>query len=164
MTNLYDNPNFIFSVSIKILLLFAFLTCFFYIIIQKQVSDGLTSNITNIILENADLNMFSNYYSKTKLSDAEYHTRESIMYNNAMYMFNVSIIIFFLCISIIIYYTSNIFCKRKISLKQIIIFNIILYTLVGIIEYVFFMKIASKYIPITNQEIMQNLKNYFQRT
>jgi len=146
-----------------ILLLFTFLTCFFYIIIQKQVSDELTSNITNIIVDNVDLNMFSNYYSKTTLSDTNYHTKESVMYNNIIYILNVSIIVFLLCFSIIIYYTSNSFCKRKISLTQIIIFNIILYTLVGIVEYAFFINIASKYIPVTNGEIIQNLKNYFMK-
>ena len=163
MTNLYDNPNFIFSVSIKILLLFTFLTCFFYVIIQKQVSDGLTNNITNIIYDNIDVNLLSNYYNKSSLSDTNYHTHESVLYNNIIYMLNVSVIIFLLCISIIIYYTSNIFCKRKISLTQIIIFNIFLYTLVGIVEYMFFINIASKYIPVSNGEIIQNLKNYFSK-
>ena len=100
MTNLYDNPNFVFSVSIKILLLFTFLTCFFYIMIEKQVSEGLTNNITSIVTNNFDLNMFSNYYTQSTLSDTEYHTKESILYNNIMYTLNMSIIVFLLCISI----------------------------------------------------------------
>jgi hypothetical protein len=163
MTNLYDNPNFIFSISVKILLLFVFLTCFFYIIIQKQVSNGLSDNITNTITNNFDLNFFSNYYRITRLSDSNYHTKDSIMYNNIIYVLNISIIIFLLCISIIIYYTSTVFCKRKISLKQIIIFNVLLYIIVGIIEYAFFINIASKYIPITNGEILENIKLYFNK-
>lgn len=163
MTNLYDNPDFIFSVSIKILLLFTFLTCFFYIIIEKQVSDGLTSNITNIIVDNFDLNMLSKYYNNSTLSDSEYHTKESILYNNIVYMLNIFIIIFFICSSIIIYFTSNVFCKRKISLKQIIIFNLILYVLVGIIEYSFFIYIAKQYIPVSNGEIIKNLQSYFNK-
>jgi hypothetical protein len=131
--------------------------------IEKQVSDGLTNNITNIITDNINLNMFSNYYTESKLSNEEYHTKESIMYNNIIYMLNIFIIVFLLCSSIIIYYTSNVFCKNKISLKQIVIFNIILYILVGIIEYIFFIKIALKYIPITNGEIIQNIKMYFNK-
>ena len=78
-------------------------------------------------------------------------------------MLNIFIIIFLLCSSIIIYYTSNVFCKRKISLKQIIIFNIILYVLVGIIEYSFFIYIAKQYIPVSNGEIIKNLQSYFNK-
>ncbi len=163
MTNLYDNSDFIFSVSIKILFLFTFLTCFFYIILEKQISDGLSNSIANIVTDNFDFNILSKLYNNSTLSKSEYHTKESILYNNIVYMLNIFIIVFLLCSSIIIYYTSNVFCKRKISLKQIIIFNLILYVLVGIIEYSFFIYIAKQYIPITNGEIIKNLQSYFNK-
>lgn len=70
----------------------------------------------------------------------------------------MSFIIFFGIVSFLIYYICYIF-NKKIPLIQILIFNLILYIFVGIIEYIFFTQIASKYIPITNNDILTEIKN-----
>lgn len=164
MTSLYNNTNYIFSISIKVLYLFIFLSCFFYIIVQKKVtehlsdtlSDTLYNNYNNIINKN---NL--NFYIKTSLNDINIHENETIKYNNLIYLLNVCFIIFFLIIPIIIYYICVFIFNKKIPITQIIIYNIILYSLVGIIEYIFFKQIASKYIPVTNGEILSDIKQYF---
>ena len=171
MTALYNNKNYIFSISIKVLYLFIFLSCFFYIIVQKQVTDHLSgslsdmfhgtykNNINNIDIQQYDLLL--NYYSKSSLSDKNEHEDKTLRYNNLLYFLNICFIIFFLIIPAIIYYISRFVFNKNIPIIQILIFNIILYSLVGIIEYIFFKQIASKYIPVTNGEILDVIKVYF---
>ena len=166
MTTLYNNKNYIFSISIKVLYLFVFLSCFFYIIVQKQVTNHLSDNLSDMLsdtyknkIQTNEYNIL-NYYSGS-LSDKNELDNKTIRYNNLLYMLNICFVIFFLIIPIVIYYLSKyVFCK-DVPIVQILTFNIILYTLVGIIEYIFFKYVASKYIPVTDGEILNVIKNYF---
>ena len=172
MTTLH-NQNFVFSVSIKILYLFIFLSCFFYIIVQKQVKEHLSDNISGMLSENYktqidknnynidEYNLLFNYYSKSSLNDNTELEKKTIKYNNLVFFLNVTFIGFFIVIPIIIYYVSYYVFNKKIPIVQILIFNLILYTLVGIIEYIFFITVASKYVPVTNGDILNVIKSYF---
>ena len=175
MTSLYNNKNFIFSISIKILYLFIFLTCFFYIIVKKQVTDHLSDNISTMLSDsfNSKLNKensndivqkynpFIQLYTNSILNDETEYKHETIIYNKLVFFLNITFIIFLIILPVIIYYTSRFVFNKKIPIIQILIFNLFLYIAVGIIEYIFFMKIASKYIPITNGDITNVIKNYF---
>ena len=72
----------------------------------------------------------------------------------------MSFIVFFIIVSLLIYYICFIF-NKKLPIIQILMFNLILYLFVGVIEYIFFTQIASKYVPITNNDILIVIKNYF---
>lgn len=171
MTTLYNNKNFIFSISVKILYLFIFLSCFFYIIVEKQVTNHLSDNISNMIYDTYQSNVnkddsqqydiLFNYYSSSTLNDASELEEKTIKYNKLLYYMNIVFIVFFIIIPIVIYYVSRFVFNKDIPIIQILIFNIILYALVGSIEYVFFVNIASKYIPVTNGDILNVIKNYF---
>jgi hypothetical protein len=165
---LYNNKNYIFSISIKVLYLFLFLSCFFYIIVQKQVTDHLSDNLSDILYENYkknqiekdQYNLLLSYYNSSPNDKLE-HEDKTIRYNNLLYILNICFIIFFLIIPMVIYYVSKFIFNKDIPIGQILIFNIILYILVGIIEYTFFTQIASKYVPVTDGEILNIIKNYF---
>lgn len=171
MTSLYNNRNFIFSISIKILYLFIFLSCFFYIIVEKQVTNHLSDNISDMLYNtynentkdnnNQDFNLLFNYYASSSLNDTSELESKTIRYNKLLYYLNVTFVIFFFIIPIVIYYVSRFVFKSNIPIGQILLFNILLYILVGTIEYMFFMHIASKYIPVTNGDILNVIKNYF---
>jgi hypothetical protein len=172
MTSLYNNKNFIFSISIKILYLFIFLTCFFYIIVKKQVTDHLSDNISTMLSDSINNNENSNdivqkynpfiqLYTNSILNDETEYKRETIIYNKLVLFLNITFIIFLIILPVVIYYMSIFVFNKKIPIIQILIFNLFLYIFVGIIEYIFFMKIASKYIPITNGDITNVIKNYF---
>ena len=174
MTSLYNNKNFIFSISIKILYLFIFLTCFFYIIVKKQVTDHLSDNISTMLSESVNnklnkensndivkYNPFIQLYTNSIFNDETEYKRETIIYNKLVFFLNITFIIFLIILPVIIYYMSRFVFNKNIPIIQILIFNLFLYIFVGIIEYIFFMKIASKYIPITNGDITNVIKNYF---
>lgn len=174
MKTLYNNKNYIFSISIKVLYLFIFLSCFFYIIVQKQVTDNLSDKLSDILSDSyknnqtdiktkvfsIENNILLKYYNSS-LNDKTEHEDKTVKYNNLLYILNIYFIVFFLVISIIIYYVSKFVFHKDIPIGQIIIFNLILYILVGIIEYTFFIQIASKYIPVTNEDLLKNIKDYF---
>lgn len=166
MNTLYNNRNFIFSIFIKIFLLFFFLSCFFYIIIQKQVTSGLSSKLSEIIfksynnMDDKSKDIVTRLYLASSLNNETELEKSSIKYNNLIKMLNMTILIFFIVSPIIVYYISRFIFYKKIPIIQIITFNVLLYIIVGILEYIFFMKISSKYIPITNSEIIILLKNY----
>jgi hypothetical protein len=174
MSSLYNNKNFIFSISIKILYLFVFLS-FFYIIIKKQVKDHLSDNISttlsesinNKFKENSNEN-FQKYtyfiqqlYKQSIFNNKSEYTSKTIMYNKLVFFLNITFIIFLIILPVIIYYITIFVFNKKIPIIQILIFNLFLYIIVGIIEYIFFINIASKYIPITNGDITNIIKNYF---
>ena len=166
MNTLYNNRNFIFSIFIKIFLLFFFLSSFFYIIIQKQVTSGLSSKLSEIIfksynnMDDKSKDIVTRLYLASSLNNETELEKSSIKYNNLIKMLNMTILIFFIVSPIIVYYISRFIFYKKIPIIQIITFNVLLYIIVGILEYIFFMKISSKYIPITNSEIIILLKNY----
>lgn len=166
MKLLYNNKNFILSLSIKILFLFLFLSCFFYIIVEKQVKSHLSDNISNLLYDfyNDKINieyrdLYDNYFSDININSKL--EEKTIKYNKLLFILNIAIIIFLTIIPVIIYYIYKYIYNENIPLMQIILFNLILYLIVGIIEYIFFIEIASKYIPITNGDIINVIKNYF---
>uniref|UniRef100_A0A6C0I6W4 Uncharacterized protein n=1 Tax=viral metagenome TaxID=1070528 RepID=A0A6C0I6W4_9ZZZZ len=171
MTTLYNNKNYIFSIFIKVLYLFIFLSCFFYIIVEKQVTNHLADNISNMLSDTYNknvkgddikkYNMLFNYYTGSNLNDISQLEDKTMRYNNLIYTLNVTFIIFLVIIPIIIYYVATFVFNKKIPIVQILIFNVILYILVGAIEYMFFIHIASKYIPVTDGDIINEIKNYF---
>jgi|LauGreDrversion4_2_1035121.scaffolds.fasta_scaffold14585_6 hypothetical protein len=173
MTTLYNNKNYIFSIFIKVLYLFIFLSCFFYIIVEKQVTNHLADNISDMLSDTYNKNvkrddtkkyiMLFNYYTGTNPYDISQSELEdkTLRYNKLIYILNITFIIFLIIIPIVIYYIATFVFNKKIPIVQILIFNVILYILVGAIEYMFFIHIASKYIPVTDGDIINEIKNYF---
>lgn len=171
MTTLYNNKNYIFSIFIKVLYLFVFLSCFFYIIVEKQVTEHLSDSISDMLSESyrnntnkedtQQYNILFNYYTNSKLNDEPTLEDKTIRYNKLLFLLNISFIVFLIIIPIIIFYVSRFVFNTPIPIGQILLFNLILYIIVGAIEYIFFMYIASKYIPVTNGDILNEIKNYF---
>ena len=145
--------NLFFSVFLHVMLLFIFLTIFFWTVISKteskslysEINKGIDSNISNIhfsdnILTPEAVKILKSYYSGKN---------ETVERNNTMLLeFNIVIIVFIFIAFLITYAVRRIFCKQSINFTEVIGENVLILVLVGIIEYFFFMNIASKYVPV----------------
>jgi hypothetical protein len=169
----YDNSNIEYgiNISLHILILITFLTVFFFSYIskltEKQLKKELNSTIekqTTHILDKFDKLTSSNVPIDWKMVDEEadkiiqkYNEKIPEIIKNNKKVFKTSMYsIAFLCILFIgsvIYFKY--YKKYNIDLSHIITENVILFSFIGVLEYLFFSKIASKYVPIT-PDFIQN--------
>ena len=145
--------NLFYSVFLHVTLLFIFLTIFFWTVISKTESKSLYSeiykgidntigkiNLPSGILPDPTLKILESFYSGKN---------QTVERNNSMLLeFNIVIIVFLFLAFLITYAVRRLFCKQSINFTEVIGENILILALVGIIEYFFFMNIASKYVPI----------------
>lgn len=66
------------------------------------------------------------------------------------------LIIIFLVLGIMLIYVYN---RKDIPILKILVFNFLLFCVVGMIEYMFFMKVASKYIPVKSSDMVKMAKD-----
>lgn len=154
------------DIALHVFILFTFLTLFFFLNVsklEKQSIDDTTNNLindqansflneldkwdkklnTNINWKNVDkiaINMQEKYKDKVPYIE---NNNNNLLKNSII----IIIIIFILLIAFIIFikYYTNI----DLKLKHIIISNIIVFSITGFIEYLFFTQVATKYVPFT---------------
>jgi hypothetical protein len=78
----------------------------------------------------------------------------TITYNDLLKNVNLLIIIF-ISLIILSIYISN---RQDIPILKILGFNLMLFCIIAVIEYIFFMKVAAKYIPIKMSDIIEMFK------
>jgi putative flippase GtrA len=158
--------NYTLNISLHILILFSFLTIFFFAFIshleQKRVDDSLTSAINDQIgqvLDNMDkyaptsgikINWKTlNDIGEKIQKDAIGALPEVKKNHRKLLIVGISMIIglFVLFSSLYVYF--GVYKGVNINWKKILIENLIVFGFVGIIEYLFFTNVASKYVPIT---------------
>jgi hypothetical protein len=103
--------------------------------------------------------MFVNTTKVNENAIKSYNSR-MIINNNLM----VKAILYFigvLSINVILICGNRCTINKKINYKEIIIDNLIMISLLGIYEYIFFTNIVFKYLSISNDEIFQNFQNQF---
>ncbi len=158
------------DIAIHVLILFTFLTIFFFTYIsklEKNNLDNLTSDIINKNTKNIldNVNVYSKNYrykvdwkgindKANSLLSLKDKTQEDINNNNNLLLRNSIIIIVVLCfvITAIILYLKYIL-KININITHILIMNLIIFSLTGLIEFLFFTFVASKYVPVTPDKI-----------
>ena len=168
------------DIGLHIFILFTFLTIFFFAYVsklEKQSVDDTTNNLINdqtvtflneLNSWDIKLNTGIKWDNVDKLAinmQNQYHT--SVPYiedNNKNLLKNsiiIIIIIFILLVLTIIF--IKYFTKYDLQLKNIIITNIIVFSITGIIEYLFFTQVAIKYIPFTpdftSKTILERVKH-----
>jgi hypothetical protein len=156
-----SKPSTLFAINILIhcIILFTFLTLFFFLYISKIEEDSFKSEIGDLI-ENAlnedigdraavkeiitpivpALTRFQNMYqTNTEFTDER----------NRFVKFSAGFFIIFLVgILITIAATLLLGCNREMDIKGIILENVLIFCFVGIVEYVFFTKIAINFVPV----------------
>lgn len=158
------------DIAIHVLILFTFLTIFFFTYISKLEKDNL-DNITSDIINNNTKKILDsiNTYSKQYNYDVDWNkindkakeilelqdkTQTDIETNNNNLLRNsiITIVVLFFIITGVILYIKYVM-KLNINISHILIMNFVIFSITGIIEFLFFNFVASKYIPVTPDTI-----------
>jgi hypothetical protein len=165
------------NIYFHVIILFTFLTIFFFTYLskvqKKAISDSVTSNIQpqiNNLLSEVD-------YLDKKLSPKTYPTIQwnkvedmgenikkpdpeitnSINSNNKKLLYISIAVIASLIVGLvilIIYYKSR---GETFSIWGIVLENLVIFSFVGVIEFLFFKYVASKYIPTTPYNVSSTI-------
>jgi hypothetical protein len=179
MSNIEYKINIISDLGVHALILFTFLTSFFLMYVSKLSVEELKGQLNNIIendlgqmirenkekykeLLSQPLNMIP--YNKLKT----YYSKEDPFQkmNNSWLKESLLITNFGLFIIVIgsIFLISNI-CTLKIDIMDLIKINVLTFLGIGIVEYLFFTRVALNYVPtppsLLLDTIIRNTKNYF---
>jgi hypothetical protein len=162
MTNAKRNVNIYFHVVI----LFIFLTSFFFTYLARVQSKAISSSITgkipqqvNSLLTNLDFidkKLFTSTYPNIKW-DADQSVIQHIQSNNKDLLYtSIGIIIALILglIGMIIYHKIK---NHDLNVGAIVLENIVIFMFIGIVEYLFFAHVASKYIPTTPYNVSETL-------
>lgn len=163
--------NLFFSVILHVLLLFIFLTIFFWTVIRNAESRSLYNELNNVIDKSfKNVNMVSllekNNIPKSKITDIRnyfnnYFSVENIAYKNnhsQVLTLNIVIIVMIAFTLFSTIFVRYLICGKTINFLEIIGENIFVLILVGAIEYFFFIKIASKFIPVKPSYLTEVVK------
>jgi hypothetical protein len=154
--------NFALNILIHITILFCFLSAFFILYVSNVEKQAFDSELEANIGPNMQA-AFSKLDPKAKSAFTTiarylpfdsliklYDRPSDVVTNNNQWLFrviviiNVALVILIIASVIIVTYS----CERCVPLKDILIENAIIFSFVGLIEYMFFTHVAVKYIPI----------------
>ena len=164
----------IFNISLHCIILFSFLSIFYwnYILdeeseaINELIETNLFDKIHEFLNKNKDKhqgatlllkNTFDLDYARMSLKKALYQENkiQDELFNNnhdKYKLINLSIaLVLYIIFILILFYL--VYKGYKIDYNHIIIENIIIIILIGLIEAIFFTFIAKKYIPLTDADI-----------
>jgi hypothetical protein len=166
--------NYGMNIGLHIFILFTFLTIFFFAFVSKLASDSIQNALDDIIDQqvekilteadklgkrfdtNIDWNGV-NAFAKKLEADSQGDLPSIIAHNARLKIIGLGMIIGIAGILMIAYMYFRWVRKYDISLKHMIMENIIIFVFVGIVEYLFFTKIAAKYIPVTPEFVSTSI-------
>ena len=173
------------NISLHVLILFSFLTIFFFTFIshleKKSIDNALSHAINNQIGELlnyvdkldkkltqqqikkvwSNINTFAVNLKKEAKGEASDYTSN----HRKVLLIGIGMIIF-LFLTFCGLYSYFVFVKGvKVNWKKIILENIAVFSVIGVIEAIFFMKVAAKYIPVTpdilTKTVLDRVKDRF---
>jgi hypothetical protein len=133
-----------------------------------SVFNSLTNSITNIcsnfnsetkVIVDDIFNMFFNTTIINQKALIAYNNRNEI--NHILFINAIMYFVVILAVNILLYIINKVYYKRRINYKDILLDNLIMITILGIYEYIFFSNIVFKYVTITPDEITKNEINNF---
>lgn len=155
--------NYRINISLHVLILFTFLTVLFFTYISKlereSISNVITSSINDNIgntltkIANSDVDKYINWGNLNNMAKDIQTTSKGeskdVTSNHQRLLIVGICIISGLAMIISIMYVYYYLNGAKINFMKILIENAIVFSFVGIIEFLFFTKIASKYVPVS---------------
>ena len=153
------NPtHFIMNIILHIIILFTFLSGFFFFFISNAEESAFKEEIGNLIENNIkrivdDNDSVKDYVREINpvlksLSGIYNHPDRFSTERNILVKFSsVFVILLLIGVFLTIFVTIKFACDFDLSIKDLVIENIIIFIFVGIIEYLFFTRIAIKYVP-----------------
>lgn len=169
-------PGFYLNLSIDILvhilILFLILTFLFWFIISKISSDAISHEVNNNIdqafseykknmtpeqLETFRKHIKDNSYLLSILKKI-YSRPDEVMVknNNWLKVFNFTVVVLLLTILTVLLITLYVSSATCIPIITVLKENLALFAFIGIVEYLFFIKIGMKYIPVLPSKIIES--------
>jgi hypothetical protein len=174
------SSQFSFSVNVfvHVIILFTFLTVFFILFVSKLTKDMFENEISHLIDENIEklitgldedtrmnLSVFMRVIPMDKLIKAYEKPSDYVLEHNKWLKLSavcVSVVgVIILALVLYVVYNS---CGQCVPLKHIIVENIIVFICVGIVEYLFFTRVALKFVPAPPSLLVTSLINKFKTT
>ncbi len=162
--------NFSMNLFVHVIFLFTILSVLFIIIISKLSSDAINNELIELVNDNVNshyknlneeqkntFNKLLNFMPLDKMSKL-YAQPEKVRETNNKHVFSsMKLTIFLLLLLlVIIVVVSRLLC-HKIPMKHIIIENLIIFTGIGVVEFLFFKNIILKYVPVQPSFILSYL-------
>ena len=160
--------------------MFTFLTIFFFAYVSKLEKQTLDDTISNSVTDNTntlltDINQLSQKYNikinwdvinkiaATLIKNSQGEVPQIRENNDRLYKGSMIAIIvgFILFMSTIIF--LKYYMKYDIHIGHILLMNLIIFSITGLIEYFFFTKVASKYVPVMPNEISDTMLERIKR-
>ena len=163
-----SEANYSFNIGLHVLILFTFLTVFFFTYVSKISKENINNALKSIVkIETRkfldEINKWDkifNFRSTINWDEADKIANKfvknsqnelpEITKNNTrlLWVGIIMIVSLFLLLSSMYFYYRYVL-KLDINLGRIFGENIVIFSIIGIIEFIFFSQIASKYIPVT---------------
>ena len=155
-----DFANYLININLHVWILFTFLGVFFFSVISKLEEESVNKAFNGAVNDNLpkvlsvidkNKNLPSNFWTDVykNMDKIEKNTRDNDFMNKnhqnlKTATFSVSVLLLILLVGQIWYCKKN---NINIEMKSIITENLIIFAIVGVIEYFFFTKITSNYLP-----------------
>jgi hypothetical protein len=158
-------PNFILDISIHSLILFTFLSLFYYFYSARLSQTNFNEEIDNIIDSNFDKGAqqyeYNNIYKKETdivlnqmAKDTE--KEDPVTFKNNTEIFDILLYTNMTLWSILAIAIFKLGDTYEFDYMQLIIANLSTFIIIGIAEYLFFTQVITKYIPVKKSFISKN--------
>ncbi len=161
------------NILLHVFILFTFLTVYFFFKIAKVTETTLNNELGQLVDENMqkalnDLSTEDKKALKESLKDLDlkglmdYYNRPDhvmVVNNNWDLLTALLIIIGLFLVFLVSIVILKYVCKKNINITHIIGENIAVFSLVGVIEVLFFLNVGMKYIPILPSKNVTTLLN-----
>jgi hypothetical protein len=162
-----SSAEYVLNISLHVLILFVFLSVFFFQYASKLASDSINNALGSVIDTQVDklLDTVEEVDNMTTKYDIDWQEVDKLAKNveesseddlpeiekTNKQLKKIAMIMSIVLLSIFVsFYVYFRFIKGlKVSLTSVIIENLIFFSFIGVIEYLFFVKIAAKYVPVT---------------
>jgi hypothetical protein len=170
--------SFSINVFVHVIILFTFLTAFFILFVSKLTKEMFEKEIGHLIEKNVDtlvrgldnetkqsLSLFTSAVPLDKLIKKYEEPSEYILEHNKWVQLSaIGLSITGICILGLVVYVVYNSCGQCVPLRHIFMENVIIFACVGVIEYLFFTKVALKFVPAPPSLLVTSLINKFKET
>ena len=159
--------NYTLNVGLHVFILFTFLTVFFFLIASRLAKESINKAFGSVIETQTDrllskvdevdqeLGQFKVNWNEVDKTAKNIQAKSqgelpNIKHNNHRLKFvAIGMIVSLGLLLIALYVYFRFYLGHNVSLKHIFVENLVIFIFIGLVEYMFFMHIAKKYIPVS---------------
>jgi hypothetical protein len=156
------------NILVHVIILFTFISMLFFVYISKVESEAFRNELGSKIEDTINDLIDKNPQVLEKISIAkpfieklmkvyDKPMRSTIEHNITIKLMSMFTVLILLGILLTIIVTVTFECGENIPIGHILVKNIIIFTFIGIIEFMFFTKVAIKYIPVSPSTMVDTM-------